>query len=145
MTRKLCILLFSVVIIQSVNPYTINISIQSKYQEPPSQLVGCAYHEVTTDSAAVTCSAGSTSEKLTPTYHIEVREGNTVILTKNSSKPRFNLSTLSPGRDYVLAMYASHQKGRGKETTLLLRTPTPKAEEVAPERVSINFKFHLKG
>ncbi|XP_068205330.1 uncharacterized protein, partial [Palaemon carinicauda] len=106
--------------------------------KPPSQLVGCAYHEVTTDSAAVTCSAGSTSEKLTPTYHIEVREGNTVILTKNSSKPRFNLSTLSPGRDYVLAMYASHQKGRGKETTLLLRTPTPKAEEVAPERVSIN-------
>ncbi|XP_064091086.1 hemicentin-2-like isoform X2 [Macrobrachium nipponense] len=106
--------------------------------EPPSQLVGCDYHEVTTDSAAVTCSAGSTSEKLTPTYHIEVREGNTVILTKNSSKPRFNLSTLSPGRDYVLAMYASHQKGRGKETTLLLRTPTPKAEEVAPERVSIN-------
>ncbi|XP_068205331.1 uncharacterized protein [Palaemon carinicauda] len=106
--------------------------------EPPSQLVGCAYHEVTTDSAAVTCSAGSTSEKLTPTYHIEVREGNTVILTKNSSKPRFNLSTLSPGRDYVLAMYASQQKGRGKETTLLLRTPTPKAEEVAPERVSIN-------
>ncbi|XP_068205307.1 uncharacterized protein [Palaemon carinicauda] len=111
--------------------------------EPPSQLVGCAYHEVTTDSAAVTCSAGSTSEKLTPTYHIEVREGNTVILTKNSSKPRFNLSTLSPGRDYVLAMYTSHRKGRGKETTLLLRTPTPKAEEVAPERVSINLNNEL--
>ncbi|XP_068205338.1 uncharacterized protein [Palaemon carinicauda] len=111
--------------------------------EPPSQLVGCAYHEVTTDSAAVTCSAGSTLEKLTPTYHIEVREGNSVILTKNSSKPRFNLRTLSSGRDYVLAMYASRQKGRGKETTLLLRTPTPKAEEVAPERVSINLNNEL--
>ncbi|XP_042214823.1 uncharacterized protein LOC121861241 isoform X2 [Homarus americanus] len=108
--------------------------------EPPSTLIGCYYHDVTTDSAAVTCSPGPTSSQLPEIYHIEVREGSVVVAAYNNTEPRFNLTSLAPGRDYVLAMFASHAKGRGHQTTLLMKTHTPKAEQVAPERVSVNLK-----
>ncbi|XP_071540781.1 uncharacterized protein [Panulirus ornatus] len=110
--------------------------------EKPSTLIGCYYHDVTTDSAAVTCSPGTNSGQLPETYHIEVREGGKVVAAYNNSKPRFNMTSLAPGRDYVLAMYASHAKGRGHLTTLLMKTHAPKAEQVAPERVSVNLNKH---
>ncbi|KAK8734470.1 hypothetical protein OTU49_005826, partial [Cherax quadricarinatus] len=106
--------------------------------EPPSTLIGCYYHDVTTDSAAVTCSPGPTSSQLPEIFHIEVREGSTVVAAYNNTEPRFNITSLAPGRDYVLSMFASHAKGGGHRTTLLMKTHTPKAEQVAPERVSVN-------
>ncbi|XP_071540844.1 uncharacterized protein [Panulirus ornatus] len=106
--------------------------------EEPSPLIGCRYHDVTTDSAGVTCSPVMTSGHLPLTYYIEVREGGKLIAAYNSSIPSFNLTSLAPGRDYVLTMHASHSKGSGLLTTLLMKTLTPRAEEVAPERVSVN-------
>ncbi|XP_042221457.1 uncharacterized protein LOC121865955 [Homarus americanus] len=106
--------------------------------DEPSELIGCFYHDVTTDSAGVTCSPDVTTSQLKQTYHIEVREGSVVVAAYNNTEPRFNLTSLAPGRDYVLAMFASHAKGRGHQTTLLMKTHTPKAEQVAPERVSVN-------
>ena len=58
-----------------------------------------------------------------------------VVAAYNNTEPRFNLTSLAPGRDYVLAMFASHARGRGHQTTLIMKTHTPKAEQVAPERV----------
>ncbi|KAK8734485.1 hypothetical protein OTU49_005837, partial [Cherax quadricarinatus] len=110
--------------------------------DEPSELIGCHYHDVTTDSAGVTCSPGVTSGQLKQTYHIEVREGSTVVAAYNNTEPRFNITSLAPGRDYVLSMFASHAKGGGQRTTLLMKTHTPKAEQVAPERVSVNLNTH---
>ncbi|KAK8384708.1 hypothetical protein O3P69_014348 [Scylla paramamosain] len=103
--------------------------------EQPSTLIGCYYHDVTTDSAGVTCSPGASVGQLPETYHIEVREGGVVVAAYNNTEPRFNLTSLAPGRDYVLAMFASHARGRGHQFTLVMKTHTPKAEQVAPERV----------
>ncbi|XP_050713630.1 uncharacterized protein LOC126996811 isoform X2 [Eriocheir sinensis] len=103
--------------------------------EQPSTLIGCYYHDVTTDSAAVTCSPGAAVGQLPQMYHIEVREAGRMVAAYNNSEPRFNLTSLAPGRDYVLAMFASHARGRGHRTSLIMKTHTPKAEQVAPERV----------
>ncbi|XP_069971566.1 protein turtle homolog B [Penaeus vannamei] len=106
--------------------------------EPPGALEGCHYHDVTTDSATVTCSPGSSMSVLPQLYHIEVREGNRLVSAHNKSEPRFVLTELSPEQDYVLTMYASHAKGRGEERTLLLKTHTPKPQQVLPKDVSVN-------
>ncbi|XP_071546854.1 uncharacterized protein [Panulirus ornatus] len=114
--------------------------------EPPSTLIGCFYHDVTTDSAVVTCSPGPRSSgQLPETYHVEVREGPALVAVYNSSEPRFNITSLAPGRDYVLGVYTSHARARGYPTTLLMRTHTPKAEQVAPEGVSVSLKKQGEG
>ncbi|XP_063884916.1 nascent polypeptide-associated complex subunit alpha, muscle-specific form-like [Scylla paramamosain] len=103
----------------------------------PSPLTGCYHHDVTADSASVTCEDVTSPGYLANTYHIQVREGGLVAATFNNSVPRFNLTSLAPGRDYTLVLHASHAKGRGPDTFLTLRTHTPKAEQVAPERVPV--------
>ncbi|XP_069191854.1 mucin-2-like [Procambarus clarkii] len=110
--------------------------------DEPSELIGCHYHDVTTDSAGVTCSPGVTSGQLKQTYHIEVREGSTVVAEYNNTEPKFNITSLAPGRDYMLSVFTSHVKARGHPTTLIMKTHTPKAEQVAPERVSVNLNNH---
>ena len=61
----------------------------------------------------------------------------------HNSVPRFNLTSLAPGRDYTLVLHASHAKGRSPDTHLTLRTHTPKAEQVAPERIPVERMSHL--
>lgn len=57
--------------------------------------------------------------------------------TYNNTVPRFNLTSLAPGRDYTLVLHAAHAKGSSPPSYLTLRTLTPKAEQVAPERVPV--------
>nr|XP_053641804.1 hemicentin-1-like [Cherax quadricarinatus] len=60
--------------------------------EPPSTLIGCYYHDVTTDSAAVTCSPGPTSSQLPEIFHIESSPLINLLLP-----PSELLTTFSPG------------------------------------------------
>ncbi|KAK4309947.1 hypothetical protein Pmani_018451 [Petrolisthes manimaculis] len=104
----------------------------------PRALKGCAYHDVTTDSAGVTCTPDANVGHLAHIYHIEVREEGVLVGAYNNSQPKFNLTSLAPGRDYDVTLYASHARARGPPTSLLLKTHTPKAEQVAPERVAVD-------
>ncbi|XP_071548006.1 uncharacterized protein [Panulirus ornatus] len=110
------------------------------FVDEPSPLIGCHYHDVTTDSAEVTCSPGITTGHLPQTYHIQVLEGEVLVASFNRSEPKFSVTSLSPGRGYLLVMYTSHARGRGPPTTLLLKTHTPKAQHVASESLSVNLE-----
>ncbi|CAL4091674.1 unnamed protein product, partial [Meganyctiphanes norvegica] len=106
----------------------------------PGPVLGCVVEGVTADSASVTCSPGEDGG-LAQTFYIEVVErdgGAEVVYNSSASEPRWQVGSLSPGREYMLKVYAAHRLGHGQKTSLFITTAGPHLQPVGQEILTEN-------
>ena len=92
---------------------------KSCFLGPPDPLSNCSVINFKEMSMHVKCSTGFDGG-LPATYWLEafLSETGELVVNESSNQPNFILNDLNPGKDYILSLYASNDKGPAPKVTL---------------------------